>query len=64
MPKVSADGPVFIKRQGFASKLTPHLKQKIKGTKAPLFKLDWKTPIDHLPDDSLIHSLLNNRLIT
>jgi hypothetical protein len=53
---------VLVKRQGFASKLTPSLKQKIERTKAPLFKLDWKTPIDHLPSDSLIQSLLNNRL--
>ena len=62
MPKVLADGPVFVKRKGFDATVNENIIQWIINSETPLFKLDWKTPIQKLPQSSLIHSLLNNKL--
>lgn len=58
MPKLSADGPHRLQREGLLQPLTNHAKTMIDNKTQPLFKLKWKLKMDTVPVDSNLDYLL------
>ena len=59
-PKVSADGPHRLYRAGLLSTASPQLRAEIDRGDVPLYKTSWRVTGEDVPDDSLLHYLLQS----
>lgn len=59
-PKISADRPQRLYRVGLLSPGTPELRSEIDRRAIPVYKTTWKLQGRDIPDDSLLHYLLES----
>jgi hypothetical protein len=59
-PKISADGPQRLYRAGLLGPGSPELRSEIDRRAIPVYKTTWKLPGREIPDDSLLHYLLES----
>ena len=64
IPKISADGPHYIQKQGLLNKLSDNVKNHINEVKTPLYKLSYKYEVQKYNEECNLSYLLNTPIFT